>query len=121
MKEKDFWKKIREELKERKCYFYKAVDRTNAGIPDIIICNRGTFLCIELKVDYNKTTDMQMYLASQIINNGGRFFILTYHNTTKTCSLQEVMKDWQEDIGHFDNITIETALNLMGLKCAVKK
>ena len=57
-------------------YWYKANDRTTAGIPDLIGCVRGTFVGIELKVN-SKTSRIQEYTIDRINRAGGVSFVTT--------------------------------------------
>lgn len=57
-------------------YWYKANDRTTAGIPDIIGCVRGTFVGIELKVT-SKVSKIQDYTIDKINRAGGVSFVMT--------------------------------------------
>jgi len=52
-------------------WYYKASDRWQSGIPDIIGCWRGKFFAIELKVKPNGPTKMQEYVIKKIRMAGG--------------------------------------------------
>ena len=83
MTESQFQTKL---LKELRSYgwFYKASDRFRAGVPDVIGCFNGVFIAIELKVDYNKPTKLQVFELKQILANEGYAAVVTYNNKTKT-------------------------------------
>lgn len=51
--------------------FYKASDRYNGGISDIIACVKGWFVAIELKADYHVPTAEQKMFIRQIEKVGG--------------------------------------------------
>ena len=53
-------------------WIYKAADRFTSGIPDLLICRKGLFYAIELKVGSNKATKLQEYVLRQIHRAGGR-------------------------------------------------
>jgi Holliday junction resolvase len=52
-------------------WFYKANDRTTAGVPDIIMCVDGFFIAIELKSPTGKTSKIQDYTLERIRKAGG--------------------------------------------------
>ena len=64
-------------------WFYKASDRFRAGIPDIIGCYKGRFVGLELKVDSNKPTPLQMYELKRILREDGSAQVISYNNKTK--------------------------------------
>lgn len=53
-------------------WMYKAADRFTSGIPDLLICWKGGFYAIELKVGFNKATPIQEYVMREIRRAGGR-------------------------------------------------
>ena len=57
-------------------FWYKANDRTTAGIPDIIGCFRGNFIGIELKLG-SKTSKIQEYTIAKINRSGGVSYVMT--------------------------------------------
>ena len=44
---------------------------TRSGVPDILICYKGKFIGLELKVDKNKPSELQKYHIDKIKNAGG--------------------------------------------------
>lgn len=65
-------------------WVYKSSDRFTSGIPDLLLCNNGYFMAIELKVKPNKTTRLQDYVLNQINKAKGK---------TAVCySLEEVQE-----------------------------
>ena len=53
-------------------WIYKAADRFTSGIPDLLICRKGLFYAIELKVGSNKATPIQEFVMREIRRAGGR-------------------------------------------------
>lgn len=51
---------------------YKAADRFTSGIPDLLICWKGGFYAVELKVGFNQATLIQEYVMREIRRAGGR-------------------------------------------------
>lgn len=49
----------------------KIADRFTKGISDLLLCVRGKFVAIELKVGSNKPTKLQLYFLEEIKNAGG--------------------------------------------------
>lgn len=60
-----------------------------AGIPDIIACYKGVFLGIEVKLDYNKPSEIQK-AKLKLINNAGGIGIVAYSIDDVTEVLREV-------------------------------
>ena len=65
-------------------HFWKSSDLFQAGVPDIIGCYEGGFLGIEMKVDYNKPSPLQIHTLCMIIKNRGYAGVVTYSNRTKS-------------------------------------
>ena len=79
MKEGTLVKEIRTYMEDKGAYMeniwgggYQA-----AGIPDLIGCYKGTFVGIEVKLDYNKPSKLQE-VKLQMINNAGGEGIVAY-------------------------------------------
>jgi hypothetical protein len=53
-------------------WIYKTADRWTAGIPDLLLCNKGLLYAIELKVGKNRPTKIQRYVLKRIRSAGGR-------------------------------------------------
>jgi len=61
-------------------FVYKAADKFTSGIPDILMCVRGQFIAIELKIPGNTPTKIQAYTILKIQAAGG---LATYCTTVK--------------------------------------
>lgn len=71
-------------------WFFKASERTLAGIPDFIICVNGIFVALELKRDdKSKATKLQEYTLEQINKVGGLGLVVRPDNFDK---VMEVLK-----------------------------
>ena len=57
-------------------FWYKANDRTTAGIPDLIGCYKGHYIAIELKVG-SKVSKIQEWTIEKIARAGGVSFVMT--------------------------------------------
>jgi len=64
-------------------HFWKASDRYVAGIPDIVGCVAGRFCGVEMKIDYNSPTPLQVHTLCKIIKCGGYAGVVTYSNKSK--------------------------------------
>jgi len=64
-------------------FFWKASDRFRAGIPDVIGVLNRRFMAIEMKIDYNSPTPLQVHTLLQIVKNGGYGAVVTYSNRNK--------------------------------------
>lgn len=74
MKESDLVEKIKKYLKSKGAYVEKIWGGgfQSSGIPDLIACYRGRFLGIEVKVGYNKPSELQLAKIKQINEAEGR-------------------------------------------------
>jgi hypothetical protein len=70
-----------------KCWVFKTNERSVCGIPDLIGLINGKFFALELKVGYNKATNLQLYTLNQIIKAGGLAYVVYPEN------LDEVMEE----------------------------
>jgi len=53
-------------------WIYKTADRWTSGIPDLVLCIKGLFHAIELKVGKNEPTKLQRYVLNKIRTASGR-------------------------------------------------
>lgn len=51
--------------------FYKASDRYNKGVSDLILCVSGIFVGVELKAENNTASPHQKLFISMVIQAGG--------------------------------------------------
>lgn len=49
----------------------KIADRFTSGISDLLLCYKGIFVAIELKIEYNKPTALQSAFVDEIRQCGG--------------------------------------------------
>lgn len=59
------------------CYCLKTQERSRRGVPDILLCLKGDFIAIELKVDGERPTKLQDVVLSRIREAGGLAFSTT--------------------------------------------
>ncbi|MDD4003431.1 MAG: VRR-NUC domain-containing protein [Clostridia bacterium] len=86
MKEKDLIKKIMQYLKavpELFCWKEHGGQFGTAGIPDIIICFKGKFIALEVKVGKNKPTILQEVTIRRILKAGGYALVVRSVEETK--------------------------------------
>jgi Holliday junction resolvase len=75
-------KKVKDEvveiLKRYKAYYFFPVmgGYGRSGIPDIIACLKGTFIGIECKAGFNKTTLLQERELAEIERAGGKTLVV---------------------------------------------
>ena len=68
--------------KYRAYYFFPAQNGYGrAGIPDIIVCHKGTFLGIECKAGFNKPTALQEREMKAITQAGGHALVIREDTT----------------------------------------
>lgn len=71
--------KVRAMLKAHKVWYFLPGNNGygKSGIPDFVCCVGGRFIGIECKADASKRpTELQMKCAADIINAGGRWFLV---------------------------------------------
>ncbi|MFV0534018.1 MAG: hypothetical protein ACK5MR_10235 [Cumulibacter sp.] len=69
MKESAFQTKVKHYLEDKGAYVINVFGGGNfqtAGIPDLVICYKGIFLALELKVGYNKASELQLIHLERI-------------------------------------------------------
>jgi hypothetical protein len=78
--ETKFKEKVMEDLKTLpKIWFTKIQQVSIRGIPDILLCRRGKFVALELKVDSDES-ELQSYNLAKIKQAGGKSFTATPKN-----------------------------------------
>lgn len=78
--EKNFENKVKDFLQREGCYFIKywgGGDFTRAGVPDLLVCCKGTFVGVELKASNGKPKLLQIHHLKGIDQAGG-YGILLY-------------------------------------------
>ena len=84
--EKSFENKLKSYLKSRESWFIKywaGSKFTKEGIPDILICDNGIFIAIEVKAQNGKPTLIQLITLEKIRKAGG-YGILLYPQDFKS-------------------------------------
>jgi len=74
--ETKFKEKVMEDLDTIPCWYSKIQQVAIRGIPDILLCIRGHFVAIELKVD-SELTPLQVYNLNKISKAGGAAYVAT--------------------------------------------
>lgn len=71
--EKNFENRIKTYLKTRSWYikYWAGGGFTQAGIPDLLICNKGRFIACEVKAKHGRPSDLQIKTLKDIGENGG--------------------------------------------------
>lgn len=87
MKESQVVTTLLKQLKQHG-FFWKASDKFHAGIPDIIGCCEGRFVAIEVKIDSNKPTPLQVHYIEKIRKCGGFAEVVTYVNSKRIYRIQ---------------------------------
>lgn len=78
--EKSFENRLKDYLNKRGSWFIKywgGAKFTKSGIPDLLICDNGTFIAIEIKAQNGKPTLLQLIKLKKIRAAGG-YGILLY-------------------------------------------
>lgn len=85
MNESALVSKIKSYLKDKGAYVEKIWGGgfQSAGIPDLIVCYKGRFLGIEVKVGNNKPSEIQLAKIALINNAGGIGIVVWELNSVK--------------------------------------
>lgn len=76
MKEQHLQKKILDWLAKNGFWCFKTITCNKSGIMDIVACSaQGHFVGIEVKVGYNKPSDLQKYHIEEVTRRGGIAFV----------------------------------------------
>lgn len=76
--EKQFEEKVKRLLKLRGCWVLKTFSNgiQRAGVPDLLVCNKGKFYGVELKAEKGRVTKLQEHELKSIEEAGGRALVL---------------------------------------------
>ena len=76
--EKQFEEKVKRLLKLRGCWVLKTFSNgiQRAGVPDLLVCNKGKFYGVELKAEKGRVTKLQEHELKSIKEAGGRALVL---------------------------------------------
>ena len=77
MKESQIQKKILKYLKDNHIYHFKVIVANRRGIPDIIMCYKGTFVGLEVKRPGGQPTELQKINMRDIKVSGGEARVVT--------------------------------------------
>ena len=82
MKESQFQSQVIKYLKERGAYVLNVAGGTQIpkGTPDLLVCWRGRFIALELKVGKNTTSELQDYHIDCISESGGVAMVIRPEN-----------------------------------------
>ena len=76
--EKQFEEKVKRLLKLRGCWVLKTFSNgiQRAGVPDLLVCNKGKFYGVEVKAEKGRVTKLQEHELKSIEEAGGRALVL---------------------------------------------
>lgn len=88
MKENNFQTNVKKYLEQNNAYVVNVWGGgyQTAGVPDLLICYKGLFIALELKVDYNKASEIQKWHLEQINKCKGTGLVMRY------------TKNWKQDL-----------------------
>lgn len=83
-------KKVKEVLKELNAYYAMPMGTGygNSGVPDFLVCHRGSFVAIECKAGNNQPTALQLANLKAITQSGGVALIINELNVNQ---LKEIL------------------------------
>lgn len=104
MNETTFTRKFREHWTKLypEDYVHKVSERFASGIPDLLIVHHGMTVMLEMKVGYNKPTELQLLNIDRINKAGGYGAVVTYKKEYVLADDEDTVRF--EDI---DNLIIE--------------
>ncbi len=70
--------RLKKRLRERGAWFEKqhGSSYSTAGVPDLLVCYRGIFVGVEVKMPGKKATTLQLYQGKKIEEAGGIFGVV---------------------------------------------
>lgn len=88
MKENSFQTNVKKYLEQNGAYVVNVWGGgyQTAGVPDLIICYKSKFIALELKVNYNKASEIQKWHIEQINKSNGIGFVMRH------------TKNWRQDL-----------------------
>jgi hypothetical protein len=86
---------VRKRLKELpNLWFFKASERSLAGIPDLILCLNGMFVGLELKRDEkSKASRLQSHTLELINKSGGIGLVVHPGNFAKVLNVLKILSE----------------------------
>jgi len=98
--ETKFKEKVQKDLSNlEECWFVKICQTSVRGIPDFLICYKGFFVALELKMDIKKARNrLQDWTLQCISDCGGISFIATPNNWKNTLEAIESIGEELEEI-----------------------
>lgn len=89
MNEADVSTKLRVALASLGAVAWKVSDRFHASRPDLVICNKGGFIAIEVKIFPALPTELQKWTLVELHNAGAYVTIASYDKKTKNIRITE--------------------------------
>jgi len=74
-----------------KLWYVKVQMVATKGIPDVLICHKGLFIAVELKVGNNKATKLQQFTLDKIKEAGGNIWIVNEQNEKEFLTFLEAL------------------------------
>lgn len=93
MLEKNFQKAVKSYLNKKTNIYHLNIwgnSFANAGTPDLLICYKGKFIGLELKIKPNKASPLQMAHLKKIEEAGGRGIVF-YHSDNWREELDDIL------------------------------
>lgn len=106
MKESTFQTNVKKHLKSKGAYSVNIWGGgfQSAGIPDLLVAYNGIFLGLELKVGYNKPSELQL-INLELINKTGALGIVFYYSPKWKEELDDILSALDKvDIGPIQDL-----------------
>ena len=99
--EKTFENKVKGFLKSQGCWVLKTWSNgvQRSGIPDLLVCCKGTFLGVELKAANGKPSPLQLWNLRKIEESGG-YGVLLYPSDFDVFTKFIVALTSEKDVNH---------------------
>lgn len=89
--EKNFWQRWKRQLdkvSKKDLHYERIENRMGTGIPDVMLCYKGLYAFVELKVHPNKRQANQRVWHRRHERVGGNVFTVTYKVRTGSCRIE---------------------------------
>ena len=107
MPETNLQKSILDYIEARGYYAVNVITASTSGVPDILACIAGTFVGIEVKLDYNSTSVLQDDDIGLIQESGGKTIIA--YSIKDVSELIDELEDTTEELVISDLVYDSTA------------
>ena len=92
-----FTKELVKMFKAEGYLVHKSSERFKSGWPDLVVIRDGMATFIEVKVDKNEPTMLQVNTLREIVRHGAKAMILSWQNKTKTINKYQIKSKVEDE------------------------